>query len=186
MGAQKEHKVGMNRRGVVRGAIVLVAVGTLLAGCGGGTGFRPLHATSGFGGTNVSEKLAEVQVAPIPGRVGQRIRNELIFQTTEGSKAIPSKYRLEIAVRQTVAATIVQRDGEASGQVYNLDASFRLINIEAQEVVLTGKSYGRAGFERFESIFANVRARRDAENRAAQTVAGELKSRLEAYLASAA
>ena len=54
------------------------------------------------------------------------------------------------------------------------------------QVVLQGKSAGRAGFERFQSIFSNVRARQDAENRVANTVAQDLKTRLAAYLSGAA
>jgi LPS-assembly lipoprotein len=51
-------------------------------------------------------------------------------------------------------------------------------------VVLQGLSGGRAGFERYSSIFSNVRAREDAENRAAKTVAEDLKSRLATFLAT--
>ncbi len=185
MGAPNEHKAGLNRRSVVRGVVMLTALAPLLAGCGA-SGFKPLHATSGFGGSGASEKLAKIQIAPIPGRVGQRIRNELLFQTTGGSAVADPRYRLEIAIRQTVARTLVQSDGESSGQIYNLDASYRLIDISEQKVVFEGKSYGRAGFERFESIYANVRARRDAENRAAATIGAELKTRLESFLASTA
>jgi LPS-assembly lipoprotein len=52
-------------------------------------------------------------------------------------------------------------------------------------VVLSGTSYGRASFERNKSIFSNVRAREDAENRAAKVVGEDLKSRLSAHLAGA-
>jgi LPS-assembly lipoprotein len=41
-------------------------------------------------------------------------------------------------------------------------------------------------FERFESVYSNVRARKEAEDRAATTVAEDLRSRLAAYLSSAA
>ncbi len=175
----------MNRRSLVRGVVILTALAPMLAGCGA-SGFKPLHATSGFGSSGASEKLAQIQIAPIPGRVGQRIRNELLFQTTGGANAVAPKYRLEVAIRQRVARTLVQSDGESSGQIYNLDASYRLIDIAEQKVVFEGKSYGRSGFERFESIYANVRARRDAENRAAATIGSEMKTRLEAFLASTA
>ena len=53
-------------------------------------------------------------------------------------------------------------------------------------MVLSGSSYGRAAFERNVSIFSNVRAREDAENRAAKTVGEDLKARLSAYLAAPA
>ena len=58
----------------------------LAAGCGD-SGFRPLYASSSITGTDVNAKLAKLEVAPIPGRVGQRVRNELIFQATGGGNA---------------------------------------------------------------------------------------------------
>lgn len=169
-------------------ALCVLATGTLAA-CSDSTGFRPLHASSEFGGSGANEKLAAVDIAPIPGRVGQRIRNELIFQSTGGGAPLPPEYRLEIAIRESVTATLVKIDGNASGQVYNLDAAFKLVRIADKSVVAEGKSYGRAGFERIigtstggRSIFSNVRAREDAENRAAKTIGDELRTRLLAHL----
>lgn len=156
----------------------------LLVACGDG-GFRPLHADLG-GHTPTSQKLAHLQIAPIPGRVGQQIRNELIFNANGGAKPLEPEYRVEIAVRESVVATLVRRSGDARSQVYNLDAKFKVTRISDKKVVLSGTSYGRAGFERFNSIFSNVRARRDAEDRAAKTVANDLMARLSAFLATSA
>lgn len=163
-------------------AVILGLAAAISAGCSDGSGFRPLYGSAALGGANVSEKLAAVDIAPIPGRVGQRLRNEFIFQATGGGNALPPEYRLEIAIRESVSSTLVKIDGNARGQVYNLDADFRLIRITDKAVVLHGKSYGRAGFERVTSVFANVRAREDAENRAARTVGEEMRTRLMAYL----
>lgn len=185
MGAPKAYNntSGSNRRKLLLSVVLVASVAPMLAACGG-TGFRPLHATGGFG-ANASASFAKVQFAPIPGRVGQRIRNELIFQATGGGQqTLDPKYRLEVAIRESVAQTLVQRDGESTGQIYNLDVSFQLVNLETKAVVMQGQSFGRAGFERFESIYANVRARRNAENRAAKTVGNDLKTRLESYLAT--
>ena len=164
---------------------VLLATAALLGGCGGG-GFQPLYGAAGIG-AGADQKLAQVDVSTIPGRVGQRIRNELIFQSTGGGHQQPNPtYRLEIAIKESVTSTLVQTDGDALGQIYTLDASFQLIRISDNSVALKGISYGRAGFERFDSIFSNVRAREDAENRAARTVGEELKTRLAAFLSSQA
>lgn len=154
----------------------------LVAGCGD-SGFRPMYASSAItGGADLNEKLAQLDVAPIPGRVGQRLRNELIYQATGGGNALQPVYRLEIVMRESITATLVQEDGNSSGSVYNLKASFRLIRIADRSVALQGESNGRAAFQRFDSVFANVRARQDAEDRAAKTVGDELKGRLAAYL----
>ena len=52
--------------------------------------------------------------------------------------------------------------------------------------MLEGKATSRAAYERFQTIFSNVRARQDAENRAARTVAESIKVRIAAYLSQAA
>lgn len=170
-----------------RAAAAVVIVAAAVSGCtDAGSGFRPLYGSSAVGGANVSEKLSSVDIAPIPGRVGQRLRNEFIFEATGGGYPLPPEYRLEVAIRESVSSTLVRLDGNARGQIYNLDASFKLIRLGDKSVVLEGKSFGRAGFERVTSIFANVRAREDAENRAAKTVGDELRTRLLAYFAQAA
>lgn len=176
--------VRLTRRSVLRFGLVAALTGPLVAACGEG-GFRPLYGSVGVG-ANVTEKLATLDVAPIPGRVGQQIRNELIYQSTGGGNPAPPLYRVEIAIRESVTSTLVQVDGDARSQIYNLDANFLLIRLSDKTVVMKGSSFGRAGFERFTAIFATVRARQDAENRAARTVSEDLKSRIAGFLATAA
>ena len=186
MSLAKTNRDLARRQVFARAGFAILGLTALLAGCADGSGFTPLYGTSAIGGANVSEKLAAVDIAPIPGRVGQRLRNEFIYQSTGGGAPLPPEYRLEIAVRESVSSTLVKIDGNARGQIYNLDASFKLIRMTDKAVVMEGKSYGRAGFERVSSVFANVRAREDAENRAARTVGEELRTRVLAYLAQPA
>jgi LPS-assembly lipoprotein len=157
-------------------------LGLTLSACGS-DGFRPLYGTTASG-VGLEEKMAQVRIAPIPSRVGQRIRNELIFQSTGGGTPPTPLYTLEIAITESVTSTLVQSTGESLSQIYNLNASFRLVSIKDKQVLFQGTSQGRAGFERFTSIYSNVRAREDAENRAAKTVAEEIKGRLAARLSS--
>ena len=71
---------------MVRGLSLLLAAAPALAACGDAAGFRPLYGAGASG--NVGEQLKQVDCRPIPGRVGQRIRNEMIFQTTGGGKPL--------------------------------------------------------------------------------------------------
>jgi len=175
-----------SRRSTFWVVLVFAAVPMLAAGCGD-SGFRPLYASSTLVGSDVTAKLAQMEVAPIPGRVGQRLRNELIFQVTgTGHEAFQPTYRLEIVLTESISATLVQIDGNSSGSVYNLSAAFRLVRMDDKTIALQGTSYGRIAFQRFDSVFSNVRARNEAENRAASTVAEDLKSRLAAFLSDKA
>ena len=177
-------RVTLSRRSLVRGLSLLLAAAPALAACGNG-GIRPLYGATPSG-AGLQERLAQVDVAPIPGRVGQRIRNDVIFLTTGGGQPLPPTHRLEVTIRESVISTLVRIDGDSLGQIYAVEASFQLISIKDKKVVLKGTSHARAGFERFQAIYSNVRARDDAENRAARTLADDLKTRVATYLSSEA
>jgi LPS-assembly lipoprotein len=161
-------------------AALAVTAAISLAGCG----IQPLYGTTA-GGSRLAAAMAGVDITPIPGRVGQRVRNELIFENTGGSGQTGTTYKLDIVIKESVINELVKITGDAKGQVYELDATFKLISNDGR-VVLEGKATSRAAYERFETIFSNVRARYDAENRAARTVAESIKVRIAAYLSQAA
>jgi LPS-assembly lipoprotein len=161
-------------------AALAVTAAISLAGCG----IQPLYGTTA-GGSRLAAAMAGVDVTPIPGRVGQRVRNELIFENTGGSGQTGTTYKLDIVIKESVTNQLVEISGDAKSQVYQLDATFKLISNDGR-VVLEGKATSRAPYERFETIFSNVRARYDAENRAARTVAESIKVRIAGYLSQSA
>jgi LPS-assembly lipoprotein len=161
-------------------AALAVTAAISLAGCG----IQPLYGTTA-GGSRLAAAMAGVDVTPIPGRVGQRVRNELIFENTGGSGQTGTTYKLDIVIKESLTNELVKISGDAKAQVYELDATFKLISNDGR-VVLEGKATSRAPYERFETIFSNVRARYDAEDRAARTVAESIKVRIAAYLSQSA
>jgi len=172
-----------SRRALLRGLAVTLAAAPILAACGPGD-FQPLYGPTASG-EHLQDVLAKVDIAPIPSRVGQRIRNELIFNNTGGGEAAKPAYRLEIVLREGINSTLVTNKGEAYSQVYNVEVAYQLIHLKQKSIVLQGSSHARAAFERYQSIYSNVRAREDAETRVAKTIADELKVRLSAYLSRA-
>lgn len=167
----------------LRGALTAVAVGLAVAGCT--SGFQPMNASSFNGGGAGSERLAQVRFATIPGRVGQRIRNELIFTATGGDTDVAQKaYRLDVAIKERTTTALVSSTGDSAARIYNLDATFQLVSIRDNTVLLRGTSFGRAAVQRYSALYANERALRDAQDRAAGTVARDLRVRLETFLAT--
>lgn len=176
-------RTSRRRRDAAALAVAALLSTLLLHGCAGGEGFRPLYGPTASG-AGVQERMKAVDVATIPSRVGQRIRNELIFQNTGGGLPEKPEFRLDITIREGLTSTLVKNTGEALAQLYTLDASFKLVRLSDKKIVMEGTSHGRAGFERFPQIYSNVRAREDAENRAASTIADDIRTRLAAVLAS--
>jgi len=164
-------------RGKTRSAGWVLAIMALIAPMLAGCGFRPMYAETSTG-AQLDDVMRAVSVAEIPGRVGQRIRNELIFATTGGGDRAAPRYRLEIAIRESVQDVFVARTGESEGRAYQLTAAFKLIQLDEEAVVISGKSVSRAAYDNLDSTFADIRARRDAENRAARTVADDIQKRI--------
>ncbi len=157
----------------------------------GGCGFQPLYGVSSNGfDSSVQEGLKRIDIAKIPGRVGQKVRNELIYQTTNGGYPLPPEYKLVIAVRERVNDVLVRKDGDSQARIYRLSAQFKLFDQSGKVILMKGQSTTQALYDtrgnRSASIFANERARLDAENRAARTMADEIKTRIAAYLATSA
>lgn len=168
----------------LRLAALALVVAPGLAACGGVGGFKPMYAAHAGAGSAVSAKMAQVSVTTIPGRVGQQLRNELIFRTTgSGAATTDPRYKLDIVMRQSLTSALVDAEGNADTQIYQMTASFKLTDSREKEVILKGQSFGRASFQRFQTIYANVRAKRDAENRTARTVAQDISGRIAAVLA---
>lgn len=146
---------------------------------------QPLYGTT-QSGARLKDVMASLKIPEVPGRVGQRVRNELIFASTGGGYPAEPLYRLDIAVRQSVSNTLVELTGDVQGQLVNVDAQFKLVRLADNQVVLQGKSAGRAAFDRYDPIFTNTRAQIDAENRAARVVAEGIRTRIAAFLSSTA
>jgi LPS-assembly lipoprotein len=164
--------------------LIVGSLSALSAGCG----FQPLYGPTASGAALV-DVMKTVDIAPVPGRVGQRVRNELIFGTTNGGEAAKPVYRLEIALKESLRNTLVAKTGDPLGQIYELNVEFKLVRVADHKTVLTGYSQASAPYDKAGiggSVFADVRAQRDAQDRAARTISDDLKTRLAAYLSQAA
>jgi LPS-assembly lipoprotein len=183
-----EHSKNGSR--LIKGAGVAVVAG-FLGLSAGGCGFHPLYGPTASG-ENLSEAMKQVQIATIPSRTGQRLRNELIFGATGGGEAAVPVYRLDIALRESVRNTLVKSTGAPSGQILQLDAEFRLVRLKDNETVFKGASTAEAAYDltgwsgTTGSVYGDTRAALDAENRAARSLADTLKTRLAAYLSRSA
>jgi LPS-assembly lipoprotein len=149
----------------------------------GGCGFQPLYGPTASG-AQLGEVMRSVDISLIPGRVGQRIRNELIFVSTGGGEAAQPKYRLDIAVRESVLNTAVERTGDPKGQIFQLYSQFKLIRLADNKVVLEGTNNARAAYDKADSVFADIRAKRDAEDRSARTISESIRTRIAAYFSA--
>ncbi len=159
-------------------AFGLIAV--LLAAC-----FKPMLAEQpGTGG--VTSSLADIYIEALPDRIGQRVRNHLIGYFSGASQNSAARYRLSISLSKSVTSGLVRPNKNSLAETVELTARFTLIEVASEKVVHGGESFARATYDkdRVGALFANERALLDAENRAADELAEDMRARIGAYFAA--
>ncbi len=179
-----EHRESARR--FARVAVVLGAAG-LVAGC-----FMPLY---GKGPTpeadSVHDKLAEVDIAPIPARQGSPesrlavgMHNALQYDLNGGAGANAPTHRLEITLASTQISVIVDIvSGRATEEVDGVTAHYQLVEIATGKIVVKDSAFSHVDTDApgSQQRFAQQRAQRDAEDRAVQVVAEAIRNRLASY-----
>ncbi|MCC2111427.1 MAG: hypothetical protein KDJ16_05275 [Hyphomicrobiales bacterium] len=159
----------------------VVLVGLLfVAGCT----FQPLYGER-IGGVSVRDDLAAISVEVQDTRLGQEIYNGLIFAFTGGGAPAPSRYYLDLTIsRSLIDVGILQISGTPQTRTLKVNVTFRLVDQASGEEVFKGNAFADASFDRSNQRFANVRAERDAENRAAAVITADIRTRIAAFLAT--
>lgn len=163
----------------------LAAAGLLAlssAGC-----FQPMYADSTpGGGSSLRDKLGDIEVVFADGRIGNEVRNDLIFELTGGAgnpKGAP--YQLVMRVKDNTASAIIDPvSGLPEVELVSVDVNWQLFDAAADEKtrkpLTQGNAFGKASIDSGFQRFARARAIRDAQNRsarvAAETIRGQLAS----------
>jgi LPS-assembly lipoprotein len=134
-------------------------------------------------GSPLAADLASISVQPPTTRVEQVITNKLIFEFTGGREsAVDPRYDLRVAVNVSEAPVGATRINVAPSYSIAVAASWELTDPASQRIVARGVARGVSAYDRSNQAFANTRARRDAEDRAATAAADEIRLRISAAL----
>src|SRR6516225_1617505 len=166
------------------------AAGAVVAGC-----FQPLYGDASFTASSTSPSVAAAmatvdvnQIAAANGtplsRIAVEVRNKLLFNLTGGGAAAPPAYRLNINLTANNLSVIVDiNSGRPDTENYALNASYTLQDIKSGKPVFTSQTFARVSYDvpGQAQRFARARGLRDAEDRAAQLIADNIKARLASY-----
>lgn len=164
----------------------IIALGALNAAC-----FQPLYATRSVSGTPLGTQLAQVQVDRIDAangtpeaRLAVELQNQLDFEMNGGSGMISPTHRLK--VRMTTGRNSIITDqltGRVLAEITAINASFTLTELATGKAVMNGNTFSRVSsdYPGQQQRFARVRARLDAEDRAAKVVAEAVRTRVASF-----
>ena len=171
--------------------LIVAALAALTAGC-----FQPMYAEHADGTPGLRDKLMGVELPPIDkpnssreARIGVAIRNALAFKLYGNASGGPPTHRL--VIRFTTSRYDLLTDpntGLPTSENYGIDAQYNLIDNATNKSVMTGTTFSHLSFDIPGSYqrFSRERALRDAEDRASQEIAENIKTRLASYFFSGA
>ncbi len=141
--------------------------------------FRPLHqdsSTISDGSVNLSSVTVQDNVNT---RVGQQVRNRLLFLLNGGNAPQPThETRLSVTWFNRQLAAIpaqIAGGGDTTAGTVTVVAKYELFDLSTGKAIARGTRQSAASYDRTGQVFANNRAERDAENRAAKEVAESLR-----------
>jgi LPS-assembly lipoprotein len=179
-------RTGLASQNFFRLVLVLV-MGALTGAC-----FQPLYGNRAIGTEDsIRDKLGSVDIPEIKAangtpeaRLAVAVRNALLFDLNGGQPPSSPTHRLVItlsAFRSTVIVDVTS--GRPDAQVEGINAVLNLTEIATQKVVLTTSTFARASFDipGAAQRFAQQRAARNAEDRAVDVIAQNIRNRLASY-----
>jgi LPS-assembly lipoprotein len=157
----------------------LLSSAVALGGC-----IRPLYGSAAVTGGSVQSELAAIDVKSIGERIGHYLRNELVFELDGSGGAPARRYDLTITVTESLDVTVTDYStGRADSATLVATATYTLAERGTNKTLFTGQAVARATYDRFAQRFANVRAAREAQERAAKQLANLIRNRLAAGFA---
>lgn len=158
-----------------RGATLLLALA--LAGCG----FQPLYGARERGGPGSVEALTQISVDPIPDRIGQILRNNLVDRFNPRGEPDRARYRLAVKVIVSKEGLAITKDESITRFNLRITAIFALLEADSGKELHRGIARTIAAYNVVDSQFATLSAEKDAEARAARELSDDLRTRLAVY-----
>lgn len=168
-----------SRRAALRllGSVTLAGSLPALSACG----FRPVYGT-GAGAINGAQVLRKIDIATIPDRPGQLLRNLLIDRFYGGGYPSDAAYRLEVTLVQSTNTAAVRPDQSADRLQIATNASFRVIDIKTGKVVMADGVSSQTAATGLDQQYAYVAGVQAAGERTLIEIADEMTTRIAAAL----
>lgn len=158
-----------NRKSVA----AIAALSFLVTACG----FQPLYSQNGAGPA-VQAELAAIIIKVKPDRLERLVYSSLRDELSPlGAPASPA-YRLEVTLAEIRTGVGFEADDSATRFNFQLLGTWRLIDLENQEVLFQSTSRSIAAYNVVTSQFATLTAEKDAEERTAVDLARDIQLQL--------
>lgn len=153
---------------------LLLGLGALLGACN----FRPLYLAQGPGDAAVQTELAAIEIRGLDGRLGYLVRNALLDELNPATADVPQRYVLYVRLRSRARALGIQLDNTITRYNLLLSAAFELRDKGENGLLYASRVQRVASYNVSREPYADLIASQEAERRAAQAVATDIRTLL--------
>lgn len=157
-------------------ALILICVAALPMGCG----FEPVYKqhSAQAEDTTLQAKLAAIEVLPMPGRMGQELRNTVIDLLNPRALSVAPLYRLDIKLEKKSAPADIEKDRRITRYNITNIANYTLTRIDNSKVIDKGTVKLIGSYDSLDSRFSTFVAEDFTTNNVIGEVAEEIHGRM--------
>jgi len=157
----------------------VLASALVMTGCG----FHPLFARNGANGGG-QQAFSSIYVDAVGGgRAGYELRDSLIDLLRGTSRPDQARYRLKIAMKQSVEGTAVQTNGYITRYSYTMTVDYQLSNAHTGAELTMGTETSVSGYDVLASPYSTLVAQQDTQKFGAREIADRIRIDLGVYFA---
>lgn len=158
--------------------LLCIASFLMLSACG----FSPMYGTKSDSNTAVKSQLDKVEIAIIPDRSGQYLRNALIDRFYTHGYPANAAYNLKISpIIETISDFDITLESEATRQQIRLSTTLSLVDKENGKTVLTQNLTAITSNNILESEFSTLITEQSARDAALNDLARQIERHLALY-----
>ena len=146
----------------------------LLTACG----FQPLY---GERQGAPAAALTSIEIATIPDRQGQLLRNQLELLFNPSGAPAQNAYRLSVSVATSGAEALIRQDETATRLDQTVTADYTLTSLQDKRVLTRGRARSVNSFDVVESDYATLNAERDALEANLNRIAHSIQTQLAVF-----
>lgn len=153
-----------------------VAAAALIAAAPAGCGFRPIHSDQSYA---AAANLSLVEIALIPDRLGQMLRNELLDLFRP--RAAGTQFELRVSVNESIQNLGIQLNSIATRANLRVRASYAVTRRADGDTMIQGSLESINSYNILKSDFATLTAQADARRHAVREIAKRLQERVSVW-----
>lgn len=164
-------------------AAMLAAALLLPAACG----FEPMYARpAAETARSVAAYQADIEIANIPDRDGQYLRNALIDRLNLGGRPASARYVLEVdPLQKTQTNQAVRKDATYTRALMEISTTLRLRDRQSGETVLTRPQRALGSYNLLDNQFATISSRDSLNNHLLDELADSIQTALALHFRTA-